>query len=121
MTRDTGIFEVEVNGATVFERLQKAFACPTIDPATGLAQTTEADRAVGLRFFATPRPIPASSMFASLLRLPRGGGTGRAGKALGHRERVASYEKIQATIRAKVVPTFATPNASAAGCAPPPG
>jgi hypothetical protein len=105
VTRDTGIFEVEVNGATVFERLEKAFACPTSDPATGLAQTTEADRAVGFGF-CDGEIHTGKLLFASLLRYRAAGELAELAKALGHRERVAGYHQIQTTIRANVVPTF---------------
>jgi hypothetical protein len=108
MTRDTGIFEVEVNGATVFERLQKAFACPTIDPETGLAHTTEVDRAVGFGF-CDAETQTGKLLFASLLRYRAAGELAELAKALGHRERVAGYRQIQATIRANVVPTFGDP------------
>ncbi len=107
-TRDAGIFGVEVNGATVFERLEKAFACPTIDPATGLAQTTEADRAVGFGF-CDAETHTGKLLFASLLRYRAAGELAELAKALGHRERVAGYRQIQATIRANVVPTFGDP------------
>ena len=107
-TRDAGIFAVEVNGATVFERLEKAFACPTIDPETGLAQTTEADRAVGFGF-CDAETHTGKLLFASLLRYRAAGELAELARALGHRERVADYRQIQATIRANVVPTFGDP------------
>jgi hypothetical protein len=108
VTRDTDIFEVEVNGATVFERLEKAFACPTIDPATGLARTTETDRAVGFGF-CDGETHTGKLLFASLLRYRAAGELAELAKALGYRERVAGYRQIQATIRANVARTFGDP------------
>jgi hypothetical protein len=104
-TRDTDIFEIEVNGATVFQRLENAFASPTVDSETGLAQTTEADRAVGFGF-CDGEIHTGKLLFASLLRYRAAGELAELAKALGHRERVAGYHQIQTTIRANVVPTF---------------
>ena len=87
-THDAGPFAVEVKGTTVFERLEKAFACPTTDPETGLAQTTEADRAVGFGF-CDAETHTGKLLFASLLRYRAAGELAELAKALGHRERVA--------------------------------
>ena len=103
-----GLFEVEVNGATVFERLEKAFACPTTDPETGLAQTTEGDRAVGFGF-CDGETHTGKLLFASLLRYRAAGELAELASALGHRERVAGYRQIQKTIRANVARTFGDP------------
>jgi len=104
-TRDTGIFGVEVQGVTVFERLEKAFACPTIDPATGLARTTEADRAVGFGF-CDAETHTGKLLFASLLRYRAAGELAELSRALGHRERGAGYRQIQKTVRANLTRTF---------------
>jgi len=106
--RDKGIFGVEVKGTTVFERLERAFACPTIDPETGLAQTTEADRAVGFGF-CDGETHTGKLLFASLLRYRAAGELAELARALDHRERVAGYRQIQTTIRASVASTFGDP------------
>jgi hypothetical protein len=105
-SRDTGIFGIEVNGITVLDRLEKAFACPTTDPETGLAQTTEADRAVGFGF-CDAETHTGKLLFASLLRYRAAGEMAELALALGHRERVASYRRIQKIIRASLARTFA--------------
>ena len=104
-TRDTGIFRAEVNGLTLFERLEKAFACPTTDPETGLAQTTEPDRAVGFGF-CDAEVHTGKLLFVSLLRYRAAGEMAELARALGQRERVAGYRHIQAAIRANVASTF---------------
>jgi hypothetical protein len=108
LTRDTAIFGVEVKGATVFERLEKAFACPTTDPESGLAQTTEADRAVGFGF-CDGETHTGRLLFASLLRYRAAGELAELAKALGHRERAAGFRQIQTAIRASVARTFCDP------------
>ncbi len=92
----------------MFERLEKAFACPTTDPETGLAQTTEADRAVGFGF-CDAETHTGKLLFASLLRYRAAGELAELAKALGHRERVAGYRQIQKTIRANLARTFGDP------------
>jgi hypothetical protein len=108
VTRDTGMFGLEVKGAMVFKRLEKAFACPTIDPDTGLAQTIEADRAVGFGF-CDAEAHTGKLLFASLLRYRAAGELAELAKTLGHRERAASYRQGQRTIRANLVRTFGDP------------
>jgi hypothetical protein len=107
-THDPGSFSVEVNGATVFERLERAFASPTTDPETGLAQTTEADRAVGFGF-CDGETHTGKLLFASLLRYRAAGELAELARALGHHDRVTGYRQIQRTIRPKLARTFADP------------
>ena len=90
-TRDSSLFSQEVNGLTVFARLELAFSCPTVDPATGLAQTTEADRAVGFGFCDAVTHT-GKLLTASLLRYRAAGEMAELARALGHRERVSGYK-----------------------------
>jgi hypothetical protein len=108
VTDDAGPFSVEVNGATVFERLERAFASPTTDPETGLAQTSEADRAVGFGF-CDGEAHTGKLLFASLLRYRAAGELAELAKALAHRERVAAYRQVQKTLRPNLARTFADP------------
>jgi hypothetical protein len=108
VTHDAGTFSVEVNGATVFERLERAFASPSTDPETGLAQTTEADRAVGWGF-CDGETHTGKLLFASLLRYRAAGELAELAKVLGHRERVPGYRQIQQTLRPNLARTFADP------------
>jgi hypothetical protein len=102
---NTDVFGVEVKGMTVFERLEKAFACPTTDAESGLAETSEADRAVGFGF-CDAETHTGKLLFASLLRYRAAGEMAELAKALGHREHIAGYRQIQKTIRANLVRTF---------------
>jgi hypothetical protein len=107
-THDKGLFSVEVNGISVFERLERAFASPTTDPGTGLAETTEGDRAVGWGF-CDGETHTGKLLFASLLRYRAAGELAELAKALGRRDCVAGYKQIQKTIRPHIVRTFADP------------
>ncbi len=107
-THDTAIFKTEVNGVTVFERLEKAFASPTTDPATGLAQTAEADRAVGFGF-CDGETHTGKLLFVSLLRYRAAGELAELARAVGRREGVPAYREIQKTIQANLIPTFGDP------------
>ena len=108
VTHDAGPFSVEVNGTTVFERLERAFASPTTDAETGLAQTTEADRAVGCGF-CDGETHTGKLLFASLLRYRAAGELAELAKALGRRERVAAYRQVQKTLRPNLTRTFGDP------------
>jgi hypothetical protein len=101
----SGILKTEVNGVAVFDRLEKAFASPTTDPETGLAQTTDADRALGFGF-CDAETHTGKLLFASLLRYRAAGEMAEMARALGHRERVAGYQQIQQTVRANLVRVF---------------
>jgi hypothetical protein len=92
----------------VFDRLERAFASPTTDPETGLAETTETDRAVGFGF-CDGETHTGKLLFASLLRYRAAGELAELASPLGHRERVADYRKVQKTIRANLPRTFCDP------------
>jgi hypothetical protein len=109
-TRDSSLFVVEVNGANVWSRLEKAFASPTTDPDTGLAETTEADRAVGFGF-CDGETHTGKLLFASLLRYRAAGELAELAGALGHRDRAAGYRRVQKIIRANLARTFCDPQA----------
>jgi len=107
-TGDASLFEAEVKGATVWTRLEKAFASPTTDPGTGLAETTEADRAVGFGF-CDAEIHTGKLLFASLLRYRAAGELAELASALGRPERVDGYRRVQRVIRANLAHTFADP------------
>jgi len=109
-TRDREVFEKKIRGLTVFERLTKAFDCPVIDRTTGLAETTEADRAVGFGF-CDGESHTGRLLFASLLRYRAAGEMAGLARALGYPERIGDYQQAQRLIRANLVPTFADPKA----------
>lgn len=109
-TRDRKVFEEKIRGLTVFERLTRAFDCPQIDRATGLAATTEADRAVGFGF-CDGVTHTGKLLFASLLRYRAAGEMVELSRALGSPERIGDYQEARRLIRANVVPTFRDPKA----------
>lgn len=107
-TREVHLLKTQVNGVTVFDRLENAFASPTTDSRTGLAQTTGSDRAVGFGF-CDAETHTGKLLFASLLRYRAADELAELARAVGRRERVSGYRQIQKTIRANIVPTFAEP------------
>ncbi|HEY5914043.1 MAG TPA: hypothetical protein VJA21_25935 [Verrucomicrobiae bacterium] len=107
-THDVETLKTEVNGVAVFDRLANAFASPTTDPTTGLAQTSEADRAVGFGF-CDGETHTGKLLFASLLRYRAAGELIELARAVGRRELVTGYRQAQQAIRANLAPTFADP------------
>ena len=108
-TGDVAFFATDVGGLTLFERLEKAFAAPTIDAKTGLAETTEADRAVGFGF-CDAETHTGKLLFASLLRYRAAGEMAELCRATRHREQVRGFREAQKKIRASLATTFADPN-----------
>ncbi len=108
-TRDAKALDDQVKGVSVFERLENAFASPTTDSETGLAETTDADRAVGFGF-CDAETHTGKLLFASLLRYRAAGELAELARALGHGERVTHYKQIQKTIRSSLTKTFADPS-----------
>jgi hypothetical protein len=66
-THDEKFLRESINGSPVIHRLQRAFAMPKLDNATGLVETTERDRAVGFGF-CDAEAHTGKLLFASLLR-----------------------------------------------------
>jgi len=109
-TGDPAAFNETVNGLTVFERLIRAFGSPDINPATGLAQTTVSDRAVGFGY-CDGETHTGKLLFASLLRYRAAGELAEMARGLGQRRLVPGFRQIQRNIRANLVPTFGDPKA----------
>lgn len=107
-THDVALLKQTVGGVSVFARLEHAFAVPTTNPRTGLAETTLADRAVGFGF-CDVETHTGQLLFASLLRYRAAGELAELAPAVGQRARAPGYRQIQKTIRAHLVPTFADP------------
>ncbi len=104
-TRETRFLSTVVGGLTVFERVEQAFASPVIDPASGLVQTTEADRAVGFGF-CDAEEHTGKLLFASLLRYRAAGELAELAHALGRGQRAGDYRAIQKVIGAHIAETF---------------
>jgi hypothetical protein len=105
-TRDLEILKTKIIGVSVFERLERAFAVPTTDPGTGLAQTTETDRAIGFGF-CDNETHTGKLLFASLLRYRAAGEFAELSRAVGRGQHERGYRQIQKAIQANLVPTFA--------------
>ncbi len=108
-THDTRVFETEIGGISVFDRLVKAFDSPTTDPITELAITSEGDRAVGFGF-CDGETHTGQLLFASLLRYRAAGELAELAKVSDHQELVARCKSIRARLRANIVPVFADPS-----------
>lgn len=109
-THDVQFLKTPINGVGVFDRLEKAFASPTTDARTGLVETTESDRAVGFGF-CDAETHTGKLLFPSLLRYRAAGELAELARVAGHRKLAPGYRKIQKTICANLVPTFADPPA----------
>lgn len=105
-SRDAAILRSEIAGVSLFERLEHAFAAPRSDPATGLAETTEEDRAVGFGF-CDGVTHTGKLLFASLLRYRAAGELAVLASAIGDHRKVETYQAIRQRIRANLYPTFA--------------
>jgi hypothetical protein len=110
VTRDPAVLQTVVNGHTVFDRLERAFASPITDPKTGLVTTTLADRAVGFGFCDGVTQT-GSLLFPSLLRYRAAGELAELAAAVGQPQFAPAYRQIQRTIRENLVPVFGDPSA----------
>jgi hypothetical protein len=111
---DGKVLRGKVNGVSLFERLQKAFDCPNVDPVSGLVETTEADRAVGFGF-CDAEVHTGRLLFASLLRYRAAGELAELASDLGDEELAGKFRRIQTTIRATQC-ILRTQGPSAVGC-----
>jgi hypothetical protein len=102
---DLRIFDTEIAGVSIFDRLLRAFDSPRTNLRTGLAETTEEDRAVGFGF-CDGETHTGELLFASLLRYRAAGELAEMARARGRRELVRDYERIQKAIRTHLIPAF---------------
>jgi hypothetical protein len=109
-TRNVAILKTVIDGVSVYERLDNAFASPTADPDTGLAQTYTLDRAVGFGF-CDNETHTGELLFASLLRFRAAGEMAELSQALGMSERARRYREIQTLIQKNIARTFTDPSA----------
>jgi hypothetical protein len=104
-TQDAKFLGDSINGLTVFERLEKGFGRPTTDPATGLVQTMENNRAVGFGF-CDAEAHTGKLLFASLLRYRAAGELAQMCRTTRRKQRASEYEREQKKIRAHIASTF---------------
>ena len=105
-TRDVSLLQTEVNGPTVFERLERAFASPTTDPKTELVTTTEGDRGVAFGFCDGVTQT-GSLLFPSLLRYRAANELAELAAVLGQPRQAQAYRQIRETIRQNLGSAFA--------------
>ncbi|HTL16264.1 MAG TPA: hypothetical protein VL793_03455 [Patescibacteria group bacterium] len=98
LSHDHKILEQPVKGVPILERLHRAFDCPACDPATGLVETTEQDRAVGFGF-CDAEVHTGKLLFASLLRYRAAGELAQMDRDSGRRQQVSRFLAIQKSIQ----------------------
>ena len=112
VTHNSSFLRTEIDGVSIYERLEKAFHSPAIDSPTGLAQTTEKDRAVGFGF-CDAEVHTGKLLFASLLRYRAAGELGEMAEALKKTDVTASYGALQRTMRSHLEVVFKNAKANA--------
>lgn len=103
---NAGVFREAIGGVSVFDHLCCAFSSPSADPATGMVQTTEENRAVGFGF-CDAEAHTGKLLMASLLRYRAAGELAELARSLGHDERAAPYQHIRRQIQANASKAFA--------------
>jgi hypothetical protein len=109
--RDTGdakFLAETVAGRSLFDRLERAFSSPDVDPKTGAVVATKQRRAVGFGFQDSVYLLGAMS-FATLLRYRAARQLAELSKAAGKPEAAAEYTKTAETIAAHFINVFADP------------
>ena len=104
-TQRTGFLGETVGGITVLDRLLKAYAAPTTDPATGLVVTSAQDRAVGFGFCDSIY-FTGQLLFPSLLRFRAANQLAELCRAAGRLAPVAPLRSDAKNIASHLVPTF---------------
>jgi hypothetical protein len=106
-THQTKFLREVINGIPIIEHLQRAFAVPNVDTATGLIETTEEDRAVGFGF-CDAEAHTGKLLFASLLRYRAAGELAQLCRAVKLDSSV--YRNVQKLVRANIAGSFADPS-----------
>jgi hypothetical protein len=106
-TKSAKFLEEKVNGVSIYDRLKSAFDSPVTELETGLAFTTEEQRAVGFGFCDAETHI-GKLLFASLLRYRAAGELAAMTRATGRRNEAVEYEHLCDVIRANLLPAFGT-------------
>jgi hypothetical protein len=104
-SKSAKFLEEKVAGVSIYDRLEKAFDSPLAESETGLAFTTEEQRAVGFGF-CDAETHTGKLLFASLLRYRAAGELAAITRATGRNNASVEYEHIQDVIRSNLLPTF---------------
>jgi hypothetical protein len=107
-TGDAGFLEEKVTDLTLFERLERAFQSPAVDPRTGTATTTRERRAVGFGFQDSVELVGAMS-FATLLRYRAAQQLAALCALKGKATAAAGYQQIARQIAGHFGSVFADP------------
>jgi hypothetical protein len=108
-TKQPGFLGETVGETTLLERLLKAFAVPTTDPATGLVITFAQDRAVGFGFCDSIY-FTGHLLFPSLLRFRAARQLTDLCQAAGRPEPIKGLESERTKIAFHLIPTFGEPS-----------
>lgn len=106
-THDTGILKRAINGKTLLERLEDAFAVPPARPENGLVYCDSATRGVNFGFFDTVTHT-GELLFCSLLRYEAAAELAVMEQAIADSPKVRQYRLIAQQIR-QALPVFALP------------
>lgn len=104
-THDSEFLGESINGLSIFQRLQNAFASIKTDPATGLVETSEEDRGIGFGF-CDAEAHTGKLLFASLLRFRAANEMAQLCRASKDRANAADYKRAARKVRDNIVPTF---------------
>jgi hypothetical protein len=104
-TGQAGFLRESIQGLSILERLRKAFAAPATDPATGLATTGDARRAVGFGF-CDAIYFTGSLLFPSLLRHRAVGQLADLCRAAGQPGEAGQFTGLSQTIATHLAPVF---------------
>jgi hypothetical protein len=107
-TRDAKFLAETIAGRSLFDRLQRAFGAPDVDPKTGAVVATKQRRAVGFGFQDSVYLLGAMS-FATLLRYRSARQLAELCKAVGKPEAATEYTKAAETIASHFTEVFADP------------
>jgi len=106
-THDTGILKRTINGKTLLERLESAFAVPPANPENGLAYCDSATRGVNFGFFDTVTHT-GELLFCSLLRYEAADDLAAMQETVGDTAKARKYRLAAQQIR-QALPRFGLP------------
>jgi len=109
ITQDKSIFQEEINGISLLERLHKAFSVPPCDEKTGIVMTTDKDRGVNFGFYDAVYQT-GYLLFASLLRFMASVCMKTICENLSEINKAKQYQEEADKIKKNIAEVFATPS-----------
>lgn len=107
LTGDSEVLDTAVNGKTLLDRLEAAYALPESRPDTGIVFTTDATRGVNFGFMDTTIHT-GDLLFASLLKYRAALQLAGLMERSGHADRVAHYRDAAARLKGAIPSVFST-------------